>query len=137
MEVSISHRTNKIEEGSQDVSKLFSDPLAPLSVSFSLKVKRDRNGLTRFYFLCAIITVMPLCRSCEFETKYHCLSCRASVCNRAECSVVGSEETPNWKAGSSVAFCLTCNPVDENAVKEIDQTKVSLTRREGTKPSTS
>lgn len=80
---------------------------------------------------------MPLCRSCESETKYHCLTCQASVCNRAECSVAASEETPNWKAGSSVAFCLTCNTADKNAATEINQTKDALIRKEGTKPGTS
>ena len=75
---------------------------------------------------------MPLCWICKAKTNYHCLSCQAYVCNRAECSVSAPEETLNWKAGFSVAFCLTCshNTADESVEEEINQTEVSLTRKE-------
>ncbi|PFX29968.1 tigger transposable element-derived protein 6-like [Stylophora pistillata] len=82
---------------------------------------------------------MPLCWICELETNYNCLSCQASVCNRAECSVAAPEETLNWKAGSRVAFCSTCSfkTADEKDGEEINQTEASLTRKEDAKPSTS
>ena len=63
-------------------------------------------------------TAMLLCQSCQEETKYHCLSCQASVCNRSECSVPAPEETPNWKAGSKVAFCMTCKTSSKHTAAE-------------------
>ena len=49
------------------------------------------------------------CHSCKAETKYVCLICQGPVCNRPECVVFLSEETPNWKFGSCVSACLSCN----------------------------
>ena len=37
------------------------------------------------------------------------LACDVSTCNKSDnCSVYASEETPGWKAGASVAYCITC-----------------------------
>ena len=55
-------------------------------------------------------TAVLLCHNCQ-EAKYHCLSCPASVhvCSTwwSECYIPAPKETPNWKAGSRVAFCMT------------------------------
>ena len=49
------------------------------------------------------------CWNCKQETKYRCLTCDVSTCNKSDnCSVYASEETPGWKAGASVAYCITC-----------------------------
>ena len=85
-------------------------------------------------------TPVPLCQSCQEETKYHCLSCQASVCNRSECSVPAPEETPNWKAGSKVAFCMTCKTSSKNTAAEkpaLNRTKAALTRQDSLKTSKS
>lgn len=85
-------------------------------------------------------TAVPLCQSCQEETKYHCLSCQASVCNRSECSVPAPEETPNWKAGSRVAFCMTCKTGGKNTAAEkpeVNRTKAALTRQDRLKTSKS
>lgn len=49
------------------------------------------------------------CKSSKVETKYVCLICQMPVCNRPDCAVFLSEETPNWKPGYSVSACLLCN----------------------------
>ena len=51
------------------------------------------------------VTKMALCLNCTSQTNYICLSCKKS----AECSVPADEETPRWKLGVSVAFCLQCS----------------------------
>ena len=52
---------------------------------------------------------MSRCISCSSSTNYVCLSCKKSACNKSEdCSVPADEETPGWKAGVSVAYCLSC-----------------------------
>ena len=49
------------------------------------------------------------CQTCGSETNYRCLTCNNPVCNKsANCSISAPEETPGWKAGSSVAFCCSC-----------------------------
>ena len=70
------------------------------------------------------------CQMCGSETNYKCLTCNNPVCNKsAKCSISAPEETPGWKAGSSVAFCCSCeaatartmcNDTGENS----DQTKL-------------
>jgi len=85
-------------------------------------------------------TAVPLCQSCQVETKYHYLSCQASVCNRSECSVPAPEETPNWKAGSKVAFCVKCKTSGKNTAAEkpaLNRTKAALTRHDSLKTSKS
>ena len=53
---------------------------------------------------------MALCVNCSSQTNYICLSCNKTICNKsAECSVPANEETPGWKMGVSVAFCLPCS----------------------------
>lgn len=53
---------------------------------------------------------MALCVNCTSQTNYICLSCNKAICNKsAECSVPADEETPGWKMGISVAFCLPCS----------------------------
>ena len=53
---------------------------------------------------------MALCVNCISQTNYICLSCSKDICNKsAECSVPADEETPGWKMGISVAFCLPCS----------------------------
>ena len=83
---------------------------------------------------------MPLYQSCQEKTKYHCLSCQVSVCNRSECSVSAPEETPNWKAGFKVTFCMTCKTSSKNAAAErpaLNRTKTTLTRQGSLKTSKS
>ena len=47
------------------------------------------------------------CFSCFATTKYSCIKCGHSVCNR--CSVFQEdEETPGWVAGKSVGYCIPC-----------------------------
>ena len=49
------------------------------------------------------------CISCSSSTNYVCLSCKKSACNKSkDSSVPADEETPGWKAGVSVAYCLSC-----------------------------
>ena len=50
-------------------------------------------------------TKMALCVNCSCQTNYICLSCNKS----AKCSVPADEETPGWKMGVSVSFCLPCS----------------------------
>ena len=53
---------------------------------------------------------MALCVNCTNQTNYICLSGNKTICNKsAECSVPADEETPGWKMGVSVAFCLPCS----------------------------
>ena len=53
---------------------------------------------------------MALCVNCTSQTNYICLTCNKTICNKsAECSVPANEETPGWKMGVSVAFCLPCS----------------------------
>ena len=48
-----------------------------------------------------------MCYSCFATTKYSCIKCGHSVCNR--CSLCkDDEETPGWVAGKSVGYCITC-----------------------------
>ena len=55
-------------------------------------------------------TVVPdedMCYSCFATTKYSCIKCGHSVCNR--CSVFKDDEgTPGWVAGKSVGYCISC-----------------------------
>ena len=52
---------------------------------------------------------MSRCISCSSSTNYVCLSCKKSACNKSkDCSVPADEETPGWKAGISVAYCISC-----------------------------
>ena len=47
------------------------------------------------------------CSVCSELTNYHCISCQVPICNI--CSIFEEdEESPNWKAGKSVAYCLKC-----------------------------
>ena len=53
---------------------------------------------------------MALCVNCTSQTNYTCLTCNKTICNKsAECSVPADKETPRWKMGVSVAFCLPCS----------------------------
>ena len=48
-----------------------------------------------------------MCYSCFATTKYSCIKCGHSVCNR--CSVFKDDEgTPGWVAGKSVGYCISC-----------------------------
>ena len=52
---------------------------------------------------------MSCCSNCASVTKYICLMCERPVCNKSsDCSVWADEETPGWKAGIAVAWCLPC-----------------------------
>lgn len=80
-------------------------------------------------------TAVPLCHNCQEETKYHCLSCPASVhvCNRSECYIPAPKETPNWKADSRVVFCMTCKTGGKNTASEkpdVNRIKAALTRQD-------
>lgn len=56
----------------------------------------------------AVVPKEDMCFSCFATTKYSCIKCGHSVCNR--CSVFKDEEkTPGWKAGVSVGFCIACD----------------------------
>ena len=56
------------------------------------------------------VTKMALCLNCTSQTSYICLSCYKTIWNKsAECSVPADKETPRWKMGVSVAFCLQCS----------------------------
>ena len=47
------------------------------------------------------------CMSYFAITKYHCLHCEISICNK--CSVFeDNEEAPGWTAGKSVGHCEAC-----------------------------
>ena len=47
------------------------------------------------------------CSVCSDLTNYHCISCQVPICNI--CSIFEEdEESPDWKAGKSVAYCLKC-----------------------------
>ena len=47
------------------------------------------------------------CISCFATTKYNCLHCEMSICNK--CSVFeDNEEAPGWTAGKSVGHCEAC-----------------------------
>ena len=55
-------------------------------------------------------TKMALSVNCSSQTNYICLRCNKTICNKsAGCSVPADEETPGWKMGVSVAFCLPCS----------------------------
>ena len=60
-------------------------------------------------------TVVPdedMCYSCFATTKYSCIKCGHSVCNR--CSVFKDDEgTPGWVAGKSVGYCISCEKKKE------------------------
>ncbi|KAK3714119.1 hypothetical protein QZH41_001367 [Actinostola sp. cb2023] len=52
---------------------------------------------------------MSCCSNCASVSKYICLTCQRPVCNKSsDCSVWADEETPGWKAGIAVAWCLPC-----------------------------
>ena len=58
---------------------------------------------------CSFLLINVACISCSSSTNYVCLSCKKSACNKSkDCSVPADEETPGWKAGVSVAYCLSC-----------------------------
>ena len=59
-----------------------------------------------------MVAYMDMSFSYFDTTKYTCLKCSNSVCNR--CSVFQEEETPGWQAGKSVAFCIACVKEDHN-----------------------
>ena len=54
---------------------------------------------------------MTLCSVCKEETKYMCISCKISICNRnGDCHVPAEEDcTPGWLLGKQVAFCHACS----------------------------
>lgn len=60
------------------------------------------------------MSTVRFCQSCKAETKYICLICQGPICNRPECALFLPEETPNWKSGSSVSACLSCNTNSES-----------------------
>lgn len=63
------------------------------------------------YFIISEPKGLASCHACGEGKHYRCLSCKRFVCNRSDsCSIVASEETPDWKAGSYVSFCLSCKP---------------------------
>lgn len=65
------------------------------------------------------------CWNCKEETRYRCLKCSGAVCNRSlDCYVVASEETPGWKAGYSVAFCVSCCQGSNNKKHEGEQVEL-------------
>lgn len=63
---------------------------------------------------------MKNCVKCSSLTKYVCLKCAEPVCNKPkECSVPADEDSPGWKAGVSVAHCVSCCDAPTlNATKE-------------------
>lgn len=63
---------------------------------------------------------MKNCVKCSSLTKYVCLKCAKPLCNRSrECSVPADEESPGWKAGVSVACCVSCSDAPTlNATKQ-------------------
>ena len=74
---------------------------------------------------------MSCCISCSSSTNYVCLSCKKSACNKSkDCSVPADEETPGWKAGISVAYCIYCNTVQLSLLSKDcigrNKTKVSF-----------
>ena len=60
-----------------------------------------------------MVAYMDMSFSYFDTTKYTCLKCSNSVCNR--CSVFQEEETPGWQAGKSVAFCIACVKEDQDS----------------------
>ena len=49
------------------------------------------------------------CWICKENACYRCLKCNGAICNRSlNCCVAASEETPGWKAGYSIVFCISC-----------------------------
>lgn len=63
---------------------------------------------------------MKNCVKCSSLTKYVCLKCAKPVCNKSkECSVPADEDSPGWKAGVSVAQCISCSDAPAlNATKQ-------------------
>ena len=50
---------------------------------------------------------LDMCSSCFCSTKYTCLKCEMSICNK--CSIFeANEDTPGWVAGKRVGFCEPC-----------------------------
>ena len=65
------------------------------------------------------------CWKCKENTRYRCLKCNGAVCNRSlNCYVAASEETPGWKAGYSVAFCVSCCEGSNNNKHEGEQAEL-------------
>ena len=55
---------------------------------------------------------MKNCVKCSGLTKYVCLKSAKPLCNKSkECSVPADEDSPGWKAGVSVAYCVSCSEV--------------------------
>ena len=55
---------------------------------------------------------MKNCVKCSGLTKRVCLKCAKPLCNKSkECSVPADEDSPGWKAGVSVACCVSCSEV--------------------------
>lgn len=55
---------------------------------------------------------MKNCVKCLGLTKYVCLKCAKPLCNKSkECSVLTDEDSPGWKAGVSMAYCISCSEV--------------------------
>ena len=65
------------------------------------------------------------CWNCKENTRYRCLKCNGTVCNRSlNCYVVASEETPGWRAGYRVAFCVSCCEGSKNRKHEGEQAEL-------------
>ena len=61
-----------------------------------------------------------------FES-YICLKCAKPVCNKSkECSSPADEDSPGWKAGVSVAYCVSCS--DEATTKVTKQARIPLVK---------
>ncbi|XP_068684888.1 tigger transposable element-derived protein 6-like [Montipora foliosa] len=55
---------------------------------------------------------MRNCVKCSSLTNYICLKCAKPVCNKSKaCSSPADEDSLGWKAGVSVAYCVSCSDV--------------------------
>ena len=65
------------------------------------------------------------CWNCKGNTCYRSLKCNGAVCNRSlNCCVAASEETPGWKAGHSIVFCVSCCEGSNNNKHEGEQAEL-------------
>ena len=76
----------------------------------------------------SVVPDEDMCFSCFATTKYSCIKCGHSVCNR--CSVFQEdEETPGWVAGKSVGYCIPCEK-EEGASKTVSTKNLSVNGQE-------
>ena len=70
---------------------------------------------------------MRNCVKCLSLTNYICLKCPKPVCNKSkECLSPADEDSPGWKAGVSVAYCVSCS--DEATTKVTKQARIPLVK---------